>query len=116
MPQAVGDAEGTVNAADFGPFRNAFGTAVGNPLYLAFLDIDGDGLPELASVQEQNELCTLVWQRGRPGGGGWNGGPGGPGARNRMWVWVAGVAGLAGALIGSGAVVPMMLRSTRISS
>lgn len=31
-------------------------------------DIDGDGLPELASVQEQNDICTLVWQRGRPGG------------------------------------------------
>ncbi len=35
--------DGTVNAADFGPFRNAFGTSVGNPLYLDFLDVNGDG-------------------------------------------------------------------------
>ena len=28
---------------DFGPFRNAFGTSTGNPLYRDFLDFNNDG-------------------------------------------------------------------------
>ncbi len=35
--------DGIVNAADFGPFRAAFGTSVGNPLYRDFLDFNNDG-------------------------------------------------------------------------
>ena len=40
------------------------------------------------------------------GGGGGSGGPGsgGQGSKSRVWVWVAGVAALAGALIGGGVV------------
>ncbi len=34
----------TVNAADFGPFRGAFGTTVGNTLYRDFLDFNADGI------------------------------------------------------------------------
>jgi hypothetical protein len=34
--------DGTDNAADFGPFRAAFGTSVGNPLYRDFLDFNAD--------------------------------------------------------------------------
>ncbi len=39
-----------------------------------------------------------------PGEGGGPGQPGGSGRKNRVWVWVAGVAALAGALIGGGVV------------
>ena len=35
--------EGTVNGADFNPFRVAFGSGPGNPNYLAAFDFDGDG-------------------------------------------------------------------------
>jgi hypothetical protein len=35
--------DGTVNGADFDPFRLAFGAGVGNPNYVAALDFDGDG-------------------------------------------------------------------------
>jgi hypothetical protein len=35
--------EGTVNGADFNPFRLAFGSGPGNPNYVAALDFDGDG-------------------------------------------------------------------------
>jgi autotransporter-associated beta strand protein len=35
--------EGTVNGADFNPFRIAFGSGPGNPNYLAAFDFDGDG-------------------------------------------------------------------------
>jgi len=35
--------DGTDNAADFGTFRQAFGTSVGNPLYRDFLDFNNDG-------------------------------------------------------------------------
>ncbi len=40
-----GDANGdrTVNAFDFAQFRTAFGTALGDPSYRAYLDFDGDG-------------------------------------------------------------------------
>ncbi len=34
--------DGTDNAADFGPFRAAFGTSTGNPLYRDFLDFNAD--------------------------------------------------------------------------
>ena len=48
-----------------------------------------------------------------PTGGGGPGGPGGagPGSKNRVWVWVAGVAALAGALIGGGVVAAVEDRS-----
>ena len=39
-----------------------------------------------------------------PGGGGGSGGPGGPGSKSRAWGGVAGLAALAGALIGGGVV------------
>jgi glucose/arabinose dehydrogenase len=41
-----GDAngDGTVNAADFGPFRGAFGSSVGQSAYLDYLDLNGDGV------------------------------------------------------------------------
>jgi len=41
-----GDVNGdqTVNGLDFGFFRNAFGTQVGDANYLSYLDIDGDGV------------------------------------------------------------------------
>ena len=41
-----GDVNGdqTVNGLDFGFFRNAFGTQVGDPNYLRFLDFNGDGV------------------------------------------------------------------------
>jgi hypothetical protein len=35
--------DGTVNGADFNPFRLAFGAGPGNPSYVAALDFDGDG-------------------------------------------------------------------------
>jgi photosystem II stability/assembly factor-like uncharacterized protein len=35
--------DGVVNGLDFGLFRNAFGTAVGDPNYLSYLDYNGDG-------------------------------------------------------------------------
>jgi hypothetical protein len=35
--------DGTVNGADFNPFRLAFGAGPGNPNYVAALDFDGDG-------------------------------------------------------------------------
>jgi hypothetical protein len=35
--------DGTVNGLDFGPFRTAFGTSVGNPAYLDYLDFNNDG-------------------------------------------------------------------------
>jgi hypothetical protein len=40
-----GDINGdrVVNGLDFGLFRNAFGTQVGDAGYLSFLDFDGDG-------------------------------------------------------------------------
>jgi hypothetical protein len=40
-----GDVNGdqVVNGTDFGLFRPAFGTAAGDPAYLAYLDFDGDG-------------------------------------------------------------------------
>ncbi len=38
---ATGD--GVVNAADFAPFRGAFGSAVGQSAYVEWLDLDGDG-------------------------------------------------------------------------
>ncbi len=34
--------DGTDNAADFGPFRAAFGTSTGNPLYRDYLDFNAD--------------------------------------------------------------------------
>jgi len=41
-----GDVNGdqTVNGLDFGYFKNAFGTQVGDANYLSYLDIDGDGV------------------------------------------------------------------------
>jgi hypothetical protein len=41
-----GDVNGdqTVNGLDFGFFKNAFGTQVGDANYLSFLDFDGDGV------------------------------------------------------------------------
>ncbi len=38
---ATGD--GTINAADFGPFRNAFGSSTGQAAYVEWLDLNGDG-------------------------------------------------------------------------
>ncbi len=35
--------DGTVNAADYGSFRNAFGSSTGQAAYIEWLDIDGDG-------------------------------------------------------------------------
>jgi hypothetical protein len=35
--------DGVVNGADFALFRTAFGTALGNPAYLDYLDFNGDG-------------------------------------------------------------------------
>jgi VCBS repeat-containing protein len=35
--------DGFVNGADFAVFRTAFGTSVGDPNYVAALDLDGDG-------------------------------------------------------------------------
>ncbi len=37
------NADGVVNATDFGPFRNAFGSATGQTAYLDWLDLNGDG-------------------------------------------------------------------------
>ncbi len=37
------NADGVINAVDFGQFRGAFGTASGDSAYRDFLDIDGDG-------------------------------------------------------------------------
>jgi hypothetical protein len=41
-----GDVNGdqTVNGLDFGFFKNAFGTQVGDANYLSYLDVDGDGV------------------------------------------------------------------------
>jgi hypothetical protein len=41
-----GDVNGdaTVNGLDLGVFRNAFGTQVGDPNFLSYLDFDGDGV------------------------------------------------------------------------
>ena len=41
-----GDVNGDaiVNGLDFGFFKNAFGTAAGDPNYLSFLDLNGDGV------------------------------------------------------------------------
>jgi hypothetical protein len=36
--------DGVVNGLDFGFFRNAFGTAAGDPAYLDYLDYNGDGV------------------------------------------------------------------------
>lgn len=33
------------------------------------LDLDNDGIPDRATVAEENGLCTLRWQKGLPGGG-----------------------------------------------
>lgn len=33
------------------------------------MDLDGDGLPDRASVAEESGTCTLVWQKGLLGGG-----------------------------------------------
>lgn len=37
------NADGVVNAVDYGPFRNAFGSSTGQAAYVEWLDIDGDG-------------------------------------------------------------------------
>ena len=41
-----GDVNGdqTVNGLDFGFFKNAFGTQIGDANYLSYLDINGDGV------------------------------------------------------------------------
>ena len=41
-----GDVNGdqTVNGLDFGFFKNAFGTQLGDAAYLSYLDINGDGV------------------------------------------------------------------------
>ena len=44
-----------------------YGTAVGAVGRL--LDLDGDGILDRVSVQENDSICTLIWQKGLYGGG-----------------------------------------------
>lgn len=51
-----------VQVPGFGDYGTRLG-AVGH-----LLDIDGDGIRDQVSVREKDSVCTLIWQRGLPGG------------------------------------------------